>query len=36
VVMVQVPRSAAGVAHDKAAEPVNAADELISSRYVAD
>ena len=32
VVIVQVPKSAAGTEHDNAAEPVNAADELISSR----
>ena len=36
VVIVQAPRSAAGTEHDRAAEPVNAADELISSKYVAD
>jgi hypothetical protein len=36
VVIVQAPRSATGTEHDNAADPVKAADELISSKYVAD
>ena len=32
VVIVQVPKSAAGTEHDSAAEPVKPANELISSR----